>query len=259
MRGSVRLAALSQYKVIYFWTHDSVGLGEDGPTHQPIEHLASLRAMPGLRVIRPADANETAHGLRLAIERDGPTALILSRQAIPVLGRHRRRGGQRRARAPTCCVDGGDDPDVVLIGTGSEVSVCVSAAELLAERGHRRPGGVHAQLGALRRAGRRLPGRGAGAGRRSCRWRRPPPSAGSSGPTTRWPSTTSARPARARRYWRTSASPPRTWPPGPGPCSTNSKSDRSTGRRRRRHEEDTSDPTARAVRRARARAPGSTT
>ncbi len=85
MRGSVRLAALSQYKVIYFWSHDSVGLGQDGPTHQPIEHLASMRAMPGLRVIRPADANESAHALRLAIERDGPTALILSRQAIPVL------------------------------------------------------------------------------------------------------------------------------------------------------------------------------
>ena len=85
MRPSVRLAALSELKVVYSWTHDSVGLGEDGPTHQPIEHLASLRAMPNLRVIRPADANETASAWRLAIERGGPTALVLSRQNLPVL------------------------------------------------------------------------------------------------------------------------------------------------------------------------------
>jgi transketolase len=134
MRGSVRLAALSQYKVIYFWSHDSVGLGQDGPTHQPIEQLASLRAMPGLRVIRPADANESAHALRLAIERDGPTALILSRQAIPVLA-----GTDTLAanveKGAYVLRPGDDDPDVVLIGTGSEVSVCVSAAELLAEEG----------------------------------------------------------------------------------------------------------------------------
>ena len=134
MRGSVRLAALSQYKVIYFWSHDSVGLGQDGPTHQPIEQLASLRAMPGLRVIRPADANESAHALRLAIERDGPTALILSRQAIPVLA-----GTDTLAanveKGAYVLRPGDDDPDVVLIGTGSEVSVCVNAAELLAEEG----------------------------------------------------------------------------------------------------------------------------
>src|ERR1700746_3466966 len=85
MKGSVRLAALSGAKVIYFWTHDSVGLGEDGPTHQPVEHLAAVRALPGLRVIRPADANESAHALRIAIERSGPTALILTRQEVPVL------------------------------------------------------------------------------------------------------------------------------------------------------------------------------
>jgi len=135
MRGSVRLAALSQAKVIYSWTHDSVGLGQDGPTHQPIEHLASLRAMPGLRLIRPADANETAHAWQVAIESDGPTALILSRQNLPVL--------EGTADAPDGVSRGayvlreaaGGTPSIVLIGTGSEVSVCVAAADLLAEDG----------------------------------------------------------------------------------------------------------------------------
>jgi transketolase len=133
MRGSVRLAALSQSKVIYFWTHDSIGLGEDGPTHQPIEQLAAIRAIPGLRVIRPADANESAHALRVAIERDGPTALILSRQELPVLEGTAEMGAQLE-RGAYVLVEGGDDPDVVLIGTGSEVSVCVAAAHLLEER-----------------------------------------------------------------------------------------------------------------------------
>jgi len=134
MRGSVRLAAISEAKVIYFWTHDSVGLGEDGPTHQPIEQLAAMRAMPGLRVIRPADANESSQALRVAIEHDGPTALILSRQSVPVL-----EGTQALAtnleKGAYALIDGGDEPDVVLIGTGSEVAVCVGAAELLAAEG----------------------------------------------------------------------------------------------------------------------------
>src|SRR3546814_11881412 len=84
-RPAIRLAALSGAKVIYSFTHDSVGVGEDGPTHQPVEHVAALRAIPGLRVIRPADANETAAAWRLAVDHDGPTALILSRQDLPVL------------------------------------------------------------------------------------------------------------------------------------------------------------------------------
>jgi transketolase len=134
MRGSVRLAALSGAKVIYFWTHDSVGLGEDGPTHQPVEHLASIRAIPGLRVIRPADANESAEALRIAIESDGPTALILSRQDLPVLD------GTGQAvpgveNGAYILVEGGEEPDVVLVGTGSEVSLCVTAAALLEEQG----------------------------------------------------------------------------------------------------------------------------
>src|SRR5438045_6707049 len=85
MRPPLRLAALSELPSIFVYTHDSVGLGEDGPTHQPIEHLPALRAMPGLLVIRPADANETAQAWRLAVEHDGPSALILSRQNLPVL------------------------------------------------------------------------------------------------------------------------------------------------------------------------------
>jgi transketolase len=132
MRGSVRLAALSQAHVIYSWTHDSVGLGEDGPTHQPVEHLASLRAMPGLRLIRPADANETAAAWRLAVDHDGPTALVLSRQDLPVLNGTDHDGV---ARGAYVLGDPVADPRLVLVGTGSEVSVCVGAAELLAKDG----------------------------------------------------------------------------------------------------------------------------
>ena len=133
MRGAVRLAALSEAKVIYFWSHDSVGLGQDGPTHQPIEHLASLRAMPQMTLIRPADANETAHALRIAIDSDHPTALILSRQAIPVL---RNTSFEGVAKGAYVIHDpSGASPRLVLVGTGSEVHVCLEAADLLAEEG----------------------------------------------------------------------------------------------------------------------------
>ena len=133
MRPSVRLAAMSEYKVIYSFTHDSVGLGEDGPTHQPVEHLASLRAMPQLRLIRPADANETAVAWRIAVESDGPTALVLTRQNVPVLpgtaGAPVERGAYVLAEP-----DEGM-PDVVLVGTGSEVAVCLDAVDLLGADG----------------------------------------------------------------------------------------------------------------------------
>jgi len=134
MRGSVRLAALSEAKVIFSWTHDSIGLGEDGPTHQPIEHLAAMRAMPGLRVIRPADANECAQAWQVAVDGDGPTALILTRQGLPVL---EGTDGDGVARGAYVLQDaaGGGDPALVLIGTGSEVQLCVGAAERLAEQG----------------------------------------------------------------------------------------------------------------------------
>jgi transketolase len=132
-RPSIRIAALSNLKVVYSFSHDSIGLGPDGPTHQPIEHLASLRAMPALTVIRPADANETAHAYRVAFEADGPTAIVLSRQDLPVLeGTEGAYEGMVRG-AYALLED--DDADLTLIGTGSEVHICLDAVPLLAERG----------------------------------------------------------------------------------------------------------------------------
>ncbi len=128
-RPGIRLAALSGAKVIYSFTHDSVGVGEDGPTHQPVEHIASLRAMPGLSVIRPADANETAAAWRSAVDSDGPTALILSRQDLPVLDGTSADGVLQGAYVLRA------GADVVLVATGSEVHVCVEAAEVLAGDG----------------------------------------------------------------------------------------------------------------------------
>ena len=135
MRGAVRVAAISDVHVIYSWTHDSIGLGQDGPTHQPIEQLAAMRAMPNLRVIRPADANETAQAWRIAVDSDGPTALILSRQAIPVLAGTAEPAPRAWPAVPTCCPTRRGDPRVVLVGTGSEVHVCLDAADLLASAG----------------------------------------------------------------------------------------------------------------------------
>ena len=131
MRPAVRLAALSEAHVVYSWTHDSVGLGEDGPTHQPVEHLAAMRAMPNLRVIRPADANETAHAWRIAVDSDGPTGLVLSRQNLPVLaGTAEAFEGVRRGAYVLVAGDG--EPELVLVGTGGEVHVCVEASRHLA-------------------------------------------------------------------------------------------------------------------------------
>ena len=134
MRPAVRLAAMSEAHVVFAWSHDSVGLGEDGPTHQPVEHLASLRAMPFLRVIRPADANETAAALRIAIDGDGATGIVLSRQKVPTLDGTADRHADV-ARGAYVLRDSDGEPDVVLVGTGSEVAVCVDAAALLAEDG----------------------------------------------------------------------------------------------------------------------------
>ena len=138
MRGAVRVAALSGAHVVYSWTHDSIGLGQDGPTHQPVEQLAAIRAMPGLRVIRPADANETAQAWRIAVERDGPTALVLSRQDLPVLESTADLAPEGVRRGAYVLVDPGDGPaQVILLATGSEVPLCVDAARLLAEAGTR--------------------------------------------------------------------------------------------------------------------------
>jgi transketolase len=133
MRPAVRLASLMGLPVTYVWTHDSIGLGEDGPTHQPIEHLSALRAIPGLDVVRPADANETSWAWRMALEHtDRPTALALTRQALPTIDREQyapadgvARGGYVLAEAS------GAQPQVVLIGTGSEVQLCLTARERL--------------------------------------------------------------------------------------------------------------------------------
>ncbi len=134
-RPAVRLAALSQAHVVYFFTHDSVGLGEDGPTHQPIEQLASLRAMPGLRVIRPADGNETAAAWKIAVDSNGPTALVLSRQDLPVLAETGALAGDGVAHGAYALVQGGSPVDIVLIGTGSEVQLCLAAASVLESEG----------------------------------------------------------------------------------------------------------------------------
>jgi transketolase len=133
MRGAVRLAALMEQPVTYVWTHDSIGLGEDGPTHQPIEHLWSLRNIPGLDVVRPADANETAVAWRTILEIiDRPAALALSRQNVPTFDRSIFAPAALAARGAYVMADG---TDVILIGTGSEVQIAVAARELLAADG----------------------------------------------------------------------------------------------------------------------------
>jgi len=136
MRPAVRVAALSGSKVAFVWSHDSIAVGEDGPTHQPVEHLAALRAMPGLRIIRPADANETAAAWRVHLEGDGPTAIVLSRQNLPVLdGTDTLAASGVAAGAYVLIPERGAAPDVVLIGTGSEVSLCVGAHAALGAAG----------------------------------------------------------------------------------------------------------------------------
>ena len=133
MRPAVRLAALSKLPAIYVWTHDSVGLGEDGPTHQPVEHLMALRVVPNLHVIRPADANETAEAWRLAMERtEGPTALVLTRQKIATIDRSSY-GDASGTRRGAYVVAEGDD--AIVIATGSEVALALEARELLEKAG----------------------------------------------------------------------------------------------------------------------------
>ncbi|MCO5307556.1 MAG: transketolase [Microthrixaceae bacterium] len=136
MRPAARLAALSGAKCVFVWTHDSVGVGEDGPTHQPVEHVMSLRLIPDLTVIRPADGNETAAAWRVAVDGDGPVALILSRQNTPVLPTTATRAVDGVSRGGYVIADA-DAPDVVLVGTGTEVAVALEAAGLLAEDGRK--------------------------------------------------------------------------------------------------------------------------
>ena len=132
MRGAVRLAALMDIPSTFVWTHDSVGLGEDGPTHQPVEHLAALRAIPNLAVVRPADANETAIAWREIITRAKPTGIILSRQNLPVLDRTTFASAEGVAKGAYVVSDSDSPAQVLLLATGSEVSVALKAQELLA-------------------------------------------------------------------------------------------------------------------------------
>jgi transketolase len=136
MRGSVRLSALMRLPVVWVWTHDSIGLGEDGPTHQPVEHYAALRVIPDLWVIRPGDANETTAAWEVALEReDGPVALLLTRQNLPVLDRSEVAAADGLKRGGYVLWDSAAGPQVILIATGSEVALALAAARELAAQG----------------------------------------------------------------------------------------------------------------------------
>ena len=139
MRGSLRLSALMELPAIYVFTHDSIGVGEDGPTHQPIEQLANLRSMPGLIVIRPADANEVTEAWKVILQlHHEPAALVLSRQAVPTIDRSKYAPASGVARGAYVLADSqGGRPEVILIGTGSEVSLCLEAYEQLTKEGIR--------------------------------------------------------------------------------------------------------------------------
>ncbi len=142
MRPSVRLSALMEQPVTYVFTHDSIGLGEDGPTHQPIEHLMALRAIPNLTIIRPGDANEAAQAWKAALDHThGPTALVLTRQGLPTLDRTEYASAEGLHRGAYVLSDDDGTPDVILIGTGSEVQHAVAAAETL-----RAEDGVHVRV-----------------------------------------------------------------------------------------------------------------
>ena len=133
MRGAVRLAALMNIPSIFVWTHDSIGLGEDGPTHQPVEHIASLRLIPNFALVRPADANETAIAWREVITRNKPVGFALSRQNLPVFDRNECASADGVARGAYTICETSKDPDVILIATGSEVHIAIAAAKLLAD------------------------------------------------------------------------------------------------------------------------------
>jgi len=136
MRPSIRLSALSQHGSIWVFTHDSIGVGEDGPTHQPIEHLASLRAIPGLIVLRPGDANEVVEAWKIAINRrNGPTLMALTRQKVPILDRAKYNPASGTVKGAYVLADLGRNPDIILIASGSEVGLIVEAAEKLHDDG----------------------------------------------------------------------------------------------------------------------------
>jgi transketolase len=136
-RPAIRVSALSEYPVVWVFTHDSIGLGEDGPTHQPVEHLAALRAIPNLVTIRPADANETREAWKVAIERkDGPTLLVLSRQDVPTMDRAQVAPASGLQKGAYVLADlGKGEPEIILMATGSEVQLILAASKALVEKG----------------------------------------------------------------------------------------------------------------------------
>ncbi len=137
MRGSLRLSALMELPSIFVFTHDSIGVGEDGPTHQPIEQLAHMRSMPGLIMIRPGDANEVKEAWKVILQLDHkPAVLVLTRQALPTIDRKKYAPASGLARGAYVLADAPNgNPDVILIGTGSEVSLCLEAHEKLLKEG----------------------------------------------------------------------------------------------------------------------------
>ena len=136
MRGAVRLTSLMKVPAIYVWTHDSIGLGEDGPTHQPVEHLAAYRAIPNLSIVRPADANETAQAWKAILERDsGPAGLLLTRQGVPTFDRTEYAGAEGLAKGAYIMKEASADPQLILIGTGSEVQYAAAAQQQLEAEG----------------------------------------------------------------------------------------------------------------------------
>ena len=134
MRPALRISALAHLHTLWIFTHDSVWVGEDGPTHQPVEQVASLRAMPNMTVIRPADANEVVEAYRFALSHDGPVALVLSRQGLPVFDRQRLGSARGVYRGAYVLSDAEGQPDVILIATGSEVTLALEAQARLAGR-----------------------------------------------------------------------------------------------------------------------------
>ena len=134
MRGAVRLAALMNIPSVFIWSHDSIGLGEDGPTHQPVEHIASLRLIPNFSIVRPADANETAIAWREIITRDKPVGIALSRQNLPVFDRAVCGSAEGAAKGAYVIVETKNEPDVILIATGSEVHLAIAASKILSEQ-----------------------------------------------------------------------------------------------------------------------------
>ncbi|HEX7582825.1 MAG TPA: transketolase C-terminal domain-containing protein, partial [Gaiellaceae bacterium] len=136
MRPSVRISALLKLPVVWAWTHDSVALGEDGPTHQPVEHFAALRAIPNFWFVRPADATETVGAWKVALEReDGPVGLAMSRQKLPTLEGTRRDGVARGAYVVWEAEESNGQPDLILLASGSEVALSIDAARQLGEQG----------------------------------------------------------------------------------------------------------------------------